>query len=94
MKSGRISLGVEGHTFDKVYDGEDHWVAIHEWHPSPMGECGGFVAFDTPEAHLVTTPQSPKWMVKNWDPLTLTPSLLCRRCGNHGFITSGVWEAC
>lgn len=26
--------------------------------------------------------------------LTLTPSLLCRLCGDHGFVVSGAWIPC
>jgi len=31
------------------------------------------------------------WTVEKLDPLTLSPSLLCRRCGHHGFIRDGRW---
>lgn len=33
----------------------------------------------------------PEWDVISEDPLTLSPSILCRRCGNHGFIREGKW---
>lgn len=33
------------------------------------------------------------WTVQQADPVTLTPSILCRKCGLHGFITDGVWRA-
>lgn len=33
----------------------------------------------------------PRWEVRSGEPLTLFPSLLCRSCGLHGFITGGVW---
>jgi len=26
------------------------------------------------------------------EPLTVTPSILCKDCGLHGFITDGVWR--
>lgn len=26
--------------------------------------------------------------------VTLTPSLLCRTCGHHGFVRNGKWEPC
>lgn len=32
------------------------------------------------------------WKVENDLPLTLSPSLLCRACGDHGFIRNGKWE--
>src|SRR5215472_13312006 len=33
-----------------------------------------------------------RWQVVSFDPLTLTPSVLCK-CGDHGFITNGQWVA-
>jgi hypothetical protein len=32
------------------------------------------------------------WVVVCLDPLTLSPSVLCRSCGHHGFIRNGRWE--
>ena len=31
------------------------------------------------------------WAVESEEPLTLSPSLLCRTCGHHGFIRGGRW---
>jgi len=31
------------------------------------------------------------WTVESEQPLTLSPSLLCRTCGHHGFIRDGKW---
>ena len=52
------------------------------------GYCEGAITFDTPltRAHF----NGPYWTVHSWEPLTLTPSLLCH-CGDHGFITNGRW---
>lgn len=33
----------------------------------------------------------PNWTVESLEPLTLSPSLLCRVCGCHGFIREGRW---
>lgn len=30
------------------------------------------------------------WQIESWEPLTLSPSLLCH-CGDHGFIRGGRW---
>jgi hypothetical protein len=30
------------------------------------------------------------WQVQSWEPLTVSPSLLCH-CGDHGFIREGRW---
>lgn len=35
----------------------------------------------------------PEWDVIQEEPLTLTPSLLCTVCGNHGFVREGIWVA-
>jgi hypothetical protein len=54
------------------------------------GECSGYVAFDLPGmAELF--PGKPVWQVASIDPLTLSPSILCKGCGEHGYITSGAW---
>lgn len=37
-------------------------------------------------------PDRPSWTVESWDPLTISPSLLCH-CGDHGFIREGRWVA-
>lgn len=100
MDEDKISLGVPGHTYTKVQDSRGNWIGICEWHPRTVDgvdkdeDCGGFVAFDTPEAREITTEQAPKWQVENWEPLTISPSLLCTMCASHGFIRNGKWVAC
>lgn len=60
-------------------------VGITEWHRVPGGDwCVGFVPFKSYDpAH--------GWDVLAEEPLTLSPSLLCRLCGSHGFIRDGKW---
>jgi uncharacterized protein DUF6527 len=40
-------------------------------------------------------PSRPAWQVESWEPLTLSPSILCNvdksGCGLHGFIRQGLW---
>ncbi len=55
--------------------------------------CGGFVTFDG-EVQRQVHPGAPKWTVEAWEPLSLSPSLLCRACGDHGFIKGGRWQRC
>lgn len=31
------------------------------------------------------------WTVEQTDPLTISPSIQCGRCGVHGFFRAGVW---
>lgn len=72
-------------------------IGLVEEHPAdntPSGRCEGGVLFDTPEAHAQCEGSSIPgafWQVKSWEPLTLSPSLLCRACGHHGFIKGGRW---
>ncbi len=58
---------------------EAHRNAAGEW-------CQGAIHFSG-RGH--STP--PLWDVVNATPLTLSPSLLCRTCGHHGFIRDGKW---
>lgn len=71
-------------------------VGLYIYHPAPgkteSGHCAGFVQFDTPEiARVFTNPRS-RWQVESWDPLTISPSVQCGTCGDHGFIRGGKWE--
>ena len=67
----------------------DKFGAIVE-HKTPEGkECGGGITFDGEVARA--TNRSPVWTVEQWEPLTLSPSLLCKTCGDHGFIREGKW---
>lgn len=69
--------------------GEPAIGAVH-WHPDARDhskECGGTIWFagaDAPQARA-------KWNIESEEPLTLSPSLLCRNCGSHGFIREGKW---
>lgn len=59
-------------------------------HATPDGSpCEGSITFDG-EVQRLLEPQSAKWTVESWEPLTLSPSLLCA-CGDHGFIRNGRW---
>ena len=59
-------------------------------HKTPSGDyCMGYITIDSEVARRVGT-GSPTWNVESWEPLTLSPSLLCH-CGDHGFIREGRW---
>lgn len=36
----------------------------------------------------------PVWDLVSEDPLHVEPSLLCRTCGDHGWIRNGLWVPC
>jgi hypothetical protein len=61
-------------------------------HKMPDGKwCSGYVRFDIAAlAHL--EPGRPKWTVHSMEPLTLSPSIECRACKDHGYIRNGRWE--
>jgi hypothetical protein len=61
---------------------------LHRCTKTESGWDGGFVTFDIPEA---AADGRPKWKVESWEPLTISPSLLQRGCGDHGFIREGRW---
>ncbi len=62
-------------------------------HPRPdgAGECRSGVYFDTPDVRRVIRNDNHVWQVESWEPLTLSPSILCGQCGDHGFVRSGRW---
>ncbi|MEV6897464.1 DUF6527 family protein [Amycolatopsis sp. NPDC051372] len=33
------------------------------------------------------------WSIEQREPLTVRPSINCKRCGLHGWITDGRWES-
>jgi hypothetical protein len=67
-------------------------VGLGVRHPRPdgAGECESAIRFDLPEIRRWFNPKT-MWQVVSWEPLTLSPSLLCRACGDHGFIRAGRW---
>lgn len=69
---------------------EGQWAGIEWRHPTPKSgtRCsGGFVNF-------AGRYMADGWKLESEEPLTLSPSLLCRGCGCHGHIRGGKWEPC
>lgn len=68
-------------------------VGLDYTHPTGDGRrCAGFIYFDTPRVRQVFEPSAGRmWQVEQEMPLTLSPSLLCRACGHHGWIRDGNW---
>lgn len=59
-------------------------------HKKPDGsDCMGSICFDSPAARQLFK-HDVFWQVQSWEPLTVSPSLLCH-CGDHGFIRDGKW---
>jgi hypothetical protein len=68
------------------------FVGITDNHLRDDGEwCGGYVRFkNVPEALTAPSGVANHELVTA-DPLTISPSLACRRCPSHGFIREGRW---
>lgn len=73
--------------YEGIEDVEKYMAIIT--HKKPDGSlCDGAIRFDSPAARALG--QAPLWTVESWEPLTISPSLLCH-CGDHGFIRNGQW---
>jgi hypothetical protein len=89
--TNRIDIG-GGHEISYyTYGDDDTSVGLIDWHKKPDGSpCpGGSILFDLPQNE--DFPRTARWQVLSQDPLTLSPSLLCTICGDHGWIREGVW---
>lgn len=90
-----MSIGIDiggGHRIAfYTRDNDDTHVGLIDHHHKPDGsECsGGSVLFDLPQNE--DFPGHAKWQVMSKEPLTLSPSLLCTICGDHGWIREGAW---
>jgi hypothetical protein len=85
---GSIDIGNGTWITKMYYNGE--WVGINEWHYNDKDNlCGGWVPFT---GSSIDTGSG--WTVESFDPLTLSPSLLCNVCKHHGWIRNGRWESC
>lgn len=73
------------------YKGER--AGLNEWHRKADGSwCRGWVAFNGAAwARGFSGTAFQGWDIVQSEPLTLTPSLQCRACPSHGFITGGKW---
>lgn len=59
-------------------------------HYAPNGnECTGQITF-AGDVQREISPNAITWDVQSWDPLTISPSILCG-CGDHGYIREGRW---
>ena len=75
--------------YDGIPDEPHHLLLV--WHLTPDGEeCASGCTIDTPTARQIE-PGQQMWTLESLDPLTISPSLLCLLCGDHGFIRNGRW---
>lgn len=88
-ENNTLDIG-SGHVLHRV-TGPNGSVAgftdVHPYKPDPAKECMGYVQIEGGDYST----NADAWKVESWDPLTLSPSLLCLTCGEHGFIREGTW---
>lgn len=84
--------------YDGVADIERFGASIEHLHAKTGKRCVSGITFDTPEIQRVLEISRSRggiggavWQVQSWEPLTISPSVLCS-CGDHGFIRNGRWE--
>lgn len=93
-KSGRDELDIgDGHTMVFAsYKGEPR-VGANVIHAAADGsKCEGWIAFAGRSwANSFGPGAIATWTVESDEPITLSPSILCRACGDHGFVRGGKW---
>jgi hypothetical protein len=81
--------------FDKLED-LGHGVAIQrmflDGHLEGLAYFHERCTYGEGQSYIPLKPHNKEgWVVESENPLTLSPSLLCRSCGFHGFIKQGRW---
>lgn len=66
------------------------FVWEHDDAKRPGERCMGSGHFDG-EVQRELVSERTRWTVVSFEPISLTPSLLCGACGAHGFVTNGKW---
>jgi hypothetical protein len=92
IPEGAIDIG--GGHWIKLCDYKGEVAALNDYHLRPDGTvCAGFISFRgrSWSKQFEHSPAHQAWDVISENPLHLEPSLLCRACGDHGFIRNGRW---
>ena len=74
------------------YKGEDRAGCGVVHHIGKTGEtCTGLIPFEGRSWAQAFNNTITAWKVEQDEPITLSPSILCKACGDHGFIREGKW---
>jgi hypothetical protein len=89
--SNVLDLG-HGHIMRFAVDSRSEQRFFIDEHPQANGpgQCAGSGRLLAPGR---ARPDDGKayWTIESEEPLTLSPSLLCTACGDHGWVRGGVW---
>lgn len=90
--SEMIDLG-HGHHIRFAVDRQSGQRFFVDEHPSARQDgvpCAGSGRIITPG--VARQDGKAYWTMESETPLTLSPSLLCTACGDHGWVRAGRWE--
>lgn len=91
LPASAVQIGPDQYIVFSDYEGEV--AGIGDWHKDKSGNwCVGWVSFNGSKWHASFNGKLDGWDVVKADPLTLSPSIKCRVCGNHGRIIEGQWR--
>lgn len=84
-----------GVSYSKIVDSDDAWIGLHIWHANcPVhGNSSEDNLGCIGTVWLTPLEGRPSWTVESWEPLTISPSILRKECGLHGWIREGRWVA-
>lgn len=68
-----------------------HFVDEHKRPDNGLGCCGSGRILE-PGQDRPPDGDDAYWALEAEEPLTLSPSLLCTECGDHGFVSEGKWR--
>ena len=73
-----------------TYQGDIAGINDYHRRKSDGAWCRGWVMFNGSSLGKQFNNQG-GWDVTQREPLTISPSMVCRSCGDHGFIQNGKW---
>lgn len=87
-----IDLGDDHRIVFTEYEGEKR-VGANLIHPRVEGKCSGqsWIVFEGRTWANTFDGKINTWKVEKEEPITISPSILCRACNDHGFIREGKW---
>ena len=87
-----VDLGNGHRIIFTQYKGEKR-VGADLIHPPVEDKCGGvgWIAFEGRSWANSFKGVIATWNIETEEPITISPSILCRSCGDHGFVRNGKW---
>lgn len=88
-----VDLGDGHRLIFSDFEGQRHVGAMIEHRrPGDGMDCGGWLPFADRAWAEPFGDRIETWKVEQDEPITLSPSVKCRLCGDHGYVRNGRWE--